>query len=258
MLFSKDFISFLFSGLIDCFRRIPKEQGFASLWRGNIANIITYFPTQSLNFAFNEEYKWLFMSGIDPDKHFWKYACGHFACGGAAGATALCFVYPLELARTRLATDIGKSTYDREFRNMRDCYAKVLKTDGVTGLYKGFIVALQGIVIYRAAYFGGFDLAKRLLTHDPHNTNFFVAWMIAELVTTVSGLVSYPFDTVRRRMMMQCCRKDVIYKDTIHCWSEIVRNEGFKALYKGGWSNIIRGTGGALVLALYDEINKYI
>lgn len=41
-----------YKGMIDCFVRIPKEQGFLSFWRGNLANVIRYFPTQALNFAF--------------------------------------------------------------------------------------------------------------------------------------------------------------------------------------------------------------
>jgi solute carrier family 25 (adenine nucleotide translocator) protein 4/5/6/31 len=41
-----------YKGMVDCFVRIPKEQGFMSFWRGNLANVIRYFPTQALNFAF--------------------------------------------------------------------------------------------------------------------------------------------------------------------------------------------------------------
>lgn len=42
---------------------------------------------------------------------------------------------------------------------------------------------------------------------DPKNVHIVVSWMIAQSVTAVAGLVSYPFDTVRRRMMMQSGRK---------------------------------------------------
>jgi solute carrier family 25 (adenine nucleotide translocator) protein 4/5/6/31 len=45
-----------YKGMIDCFVRIPKEQGFLSFWRGNLANVIRYFPTQALNFAFKVDY----------------------------------------------------------------------------------------------------------------------------------------------------------------------------------------------------------
>lgn len=42
---------------------------------------------------------------------------------------------------------------------------------------------------------------------DPKNTHIVVSWMIAQTVTAAAGVVSYPFDTVRRRMMMQSGRK---------------------------------------------------
>jgi solute carrier family 25 (mitochondrial adenine nucleotide translocator), member 4/5/6/31 len=92
----------LFStGIVDAFVRIPKEQGFLSFWRGNLANVIRYFPTQALNFAFKDVYKQIFMSGVDKKTQFWRWFAANLASGGAAGATSLCFVYPLDFARTR-------------------------------------------------------------------------------------------------------------------------------------------------------------
>lgn len=78
-----------------------------------------------------------------------------------------------------------------------------------------------------------------------------------QVVTVGSGILSYPWDTVRRRMMMQSGRKDVLYKNTLDCAQKIIRNEGIRAMFKGALSNVFRGTGGALVLAIYDEIQKY-
>ncbi|KFV12123.1 ADP/ATP translocase 2, partial [Tauraco erythrolophus] len=173
--------------------------------------------------------------------------------GGAAGATSLCFVYPLDFARTRLAADVGKAGADREFSGLGDCLVKIFRSDGLRGLYQGFNVSVQGIIIYRAAYFGMYDSAKGA------NTHIVVSWMIAQTVTAVAGLTSYPFDTVRRRMMMQSGRKgtDIMYTGTIDCWRKIARDEGAKAFFKGAWSNVLRGMGGAFVLVLYDEIKKY-
>ena len=80
---------------------MPKETGYLSLWRGNLANVIRYFPTQALNFAFKDKFKQLFLEGV-PKDDFWKHFAGNLASGGAAGATSLFFVYPLDFARTRL------------------------------------------------------------------------------------------------------------------------------------------------------------
>lgn len=92
---------FYFLGMVDCFVRIPKEQGVLAYWRGNAANVIRYFPTQALNFAFKDKFKQVFLSGVDKNQQFWRYFLGNLASGGAAGATSLCFVYPLDFARTR-------------------------------------------------------------------------------------------------------------------------------------------------------------
>jgi len=244
-----------YKGMVDCFIRIPKEQGVLAYWRGNLANVIRYFPTQALNFAFKDKYKQIFLGGVDKRTQFWRFFVGNLASGGAAGATSLCFVYPLDFARTRLAADIGKSGGEREFKGLGDCLTKIFKNDGLGGLYKGFGVSVQGIIIYRAAFFGLYDTAKGMLP-DPKNTPLVFSWMIAQCVTTVSGIISYPFDTVRRRMMMQSGRKgaDIMYSSTIDCWKKIAAQEGTGAFFKGAFSNVLRGTGGALVLVLYDEI----
>lgn len=248
-----------YKGIIDCFVRIPKEQGFSAFWRGNLANVIRYFPTQALNFAFKDVYKQVFLGGVDQKTQFWRYFFGNLGSGGAAGATSLCFVYPLDYARTRLGADVGKGNADRQYTGLVDCIKKTLKSDGAIGLYRGFSVSVQGIIIYRAAYFGCYDTARGSLP-DPKNSPFIVNFAIAQVVTICSGILSYPFDTVRRRMMMQSGRakEDIMYKNTLDCWVKISKQEGTKAFFKGALSNVFRGTGGALVLVLYDELKAII
>lgn len=244
-----------YKGMVDAFIRIPKEQGFLSFWRGNLANVIRYFPTQALNFAFKDKYKQVFLGGVNKNKQFWRYFMGNLASGGAAGATSLCFVYPLDYARTRLGADVAKSGGKRQYTGLIDCLVKTFKTDGLIGLYRGFLVSVQGIIVYRAAYFGCFDTAKGSLP-DPKNTPYIISFLIAEAVTITSGIISYPFDTVRRRMMMQSGLKkgEVMYKNTMDCWRKIYAQEGPAAFFKGAFSNILRGTGAALVLVFYDEV----
>ena len=207
------------------------------------------------------------MKGIDKKKDFWKYFLANLASGGAAGASSLMFVYPLDFARTRLAADIGGGkkgaggapASKRLYNGMMDCIMKTVKSDGILGLYRGFIVSVQGIIIYRACYFGFFDTAKGMLP-DPKKAGFFVSWGIAQFVTVVSGIVSYPWDTVRRRMMMQSGlpANERRYKSTADCWKKVMKEEGFNAFFKGVFSNILRGKGGALVLVFYDEIKDLI
>lgn len=92
------------------------------------------------------------------------------------------------------------------------------------------------------------------------NCILFIRPNLLQVVTTVAGIISYPFDTVRRRMMMQSGRakSEILYKNTLHCWATIYKSEGGSAFFKGAFSNVLRGTGGALVLVLYDEIKNLL
>jgi len=245
-----------YKGIIDAFRRIPAEQGALSFWRGNLSNVIRYFPTQALNFAFKDRYKQIFQHW-DAKTDFWKFFAGNLASGGAAGATSLLFVYPLDFARTRMAVDVGTGK-QRQFTGLLNCLTTISKKDGVRGLYQGFNISVVGIIFYRAAYFGGFDTAKSALLKDPKKATFWQNWAIAQVVTTVAGIISYPFDTIRRRMMMQAGRGEILYTSSFDCAKKLMAKEGPGAFFKGAFSNILRGTGGALVLAFYDEIQKFI
>uniref|UniRef100_A0A671F6I8 ADP/ATP translocase n=1 Tax=Rhinolophus ferrumequinum TaxID=59479 RepID=A0A671F6I8_RHIFE len=224
-------------------------KGVLSFWRGNLASVIRYFPTQALNFACKDKYKQIFLGSVDKRTQFWCHFAGNLASGGVAGATSLCFVYPFDFARTRLAADVGQAGAEREFKGLSDGLAKIYKSDGIKGLYQGFNVFVQGVIISGAAYFGIYDTAKGMLP-DPANTHVFISWMIALSVTAVAGLTSYPFDTVRRRMMMQSGHKgtEIMYTGTLDCWRKTARDGGSKAFFKRAWSNVLRGMGGAFVL----------
>lgn len=135
---------------------------------------------------------------------------------------------------------------------------KIYKSDGAIGLYRGFLISVIGIIAYRASYFGMFDTGKAMLFPNPKQANIFAMWAFAQTVTVSAGIASYPLDTVRRRLMMQSGRGDLLYTGTIDCFKKIYQNEGGKAFFKGSLSNVIRGTGGALVLVFYDKIQGYL
>ena len=72
-------------------------------------------------------------------------------------------------------------------------------------------------------------------------------------VTVSSGLLSYPIDTIRRRMMMTS-GEAVKYKGSIDCAMKVISSEGFMSLMKGAGANILRGIAGAGVLSGADVI----
>lgn len=247
-----------YKGIGDCFKRTIQEEGIVALWRGNTANVIRYFPTQALNFAFKDYFKSLFNFKKDRDG-YWKWFAGNLGSGGAAGASSLLFVYSLDYARTRLANDAkaAKKGGERQFNGLVDVYRKTMKSDGIAGLYRGFNISCVGIIVYRGLYFGMYDSLKPVLLTGKLQDSFFASFALGWLITNGAGLASYPIDTVRRRMMMTS-GEAVKYKSSLDAFSQIIKNEGMKSLFKGAGANILRAVAGAGVLAGYDKLQVIV
>lgn len=247
-----------YDGIADCGRRVMAEEGFRSFWKGNFANVLRYFPTQALNFAFKDYYKKMFSR--DKKKYgYFQFVMGNIASGGAAGATSLLFVYSLDYARTRLANDTKsakKGAGEKQFNGLLDVYRKTIAADGVAGLYRGFVISCAGIIVYRGLYFGIYDSVKAILPKSIQDS-FIVSFGLGFFVTNAAGVASYPLDTIRRRMMMTSGQA-VKYNGSMDCGRQIVAKEGFKSLFKGAGANILRAVAGAGALSLNDYLQLII
>merc|ERR1712156_396752 len=209
-------------------------------WRGNLANCLRYFPTQDLNFAFKDKIKQQFK--VKKTDGFGVKLGKNVAAGGMAGAMSLMFVYSLDYARTRLASDTksSKKGGERQFNGLVDVYRKTLASDGIQGPYRGF-------------YFGLYDTISPLMGED---ASFVFKFCLGYAVTVSAGLLSYPIDTIRRRMMMTSGAA-VKYNGSLDCTMQILKNEGVTSLFKGAGANILRGMAGAGVLAGFDKLKKF-
>merc|ERR1719444_631545 len=184
------------------------------------------------------------------------------ASGGLAAAGSLCIVYPLDYARTRLASDVGSGK--KTFNGLFDCLKKTASgPGGFFALYSGFGVSLMGIIPYRGFQLGAFDTIVGLnpYKNDKGALGFFSTFGAAQSAIIAGAAISYPFDTVRRRLQMQAekPKEEHIYGGTMDCLKKIAAEEGVAAgLYKGFVANAFRSVGGALVLVLYDRAKTYL
>jgi solute carrier family 25 (adenine nucleotide translocator) protein 4/5/6/31 len=249
-----------YTGIGNAFTRVAAEQGIGAFWRGNFTNCIRYFPTQALNLASKDSIKGMFPR-FSPKTDFWSFFGINLLSGGAAGAFSLTFVYPLDYARTRLASDVGKGK--STFSGLGDCLLKTARgPKGFFSLYQGFGISVAGIIPYRGIQFGLNDTIKGLNPWDSEVSFVGIAskWAGAQFAVIMSGFATYPFDTVRRRLQMQAEKPmaERLYNGPFDCTKKIIANEGTAALFKGAGANILRGTGAALVLVLYGEAQDWM
>jgi len=249
-----------YTGIANVFTRVAAEQGVSAFWRGNFVNVLRYFPTQAFNFAFKDTIKGFFPK-YSSKTDFGKFFMVNMASGGLAGAGSLCIVYPLDYARTRLASDVGSGK--AQFSGLGDCLAKTAAGPaGVMGLYNGFGVSVVGIIPFRGTYFGVNDTLVGINPYQKDKGILGLAskFACAQTAALCAAYASYPFDTVRRRLQMQSEKpqSEWTYKGTMDCFGKIVAQEGMPALFKGAGANALRTVGSALVLVMYGEIKSML
>ncbi|RRT55058.1 hypothetical protein B296_00023111 [Ensete ventricosum] len=153
---------------------------------------------------FQDAYRTI-LKGREADR-FVSIAASNFMAGAAAGCTTLVIIYPLDVAHTRLAADVGR-TDSRQFRGISHFLQTIYKKDGIRGIYRGLPASIHGMIVQ------GFP-----------------------------RLVSYPLDTTRRRLMMQSGLEKPMYHSTLDCWRKIYRFGGLTSFYRGAISNMFRSS----------------
>jgi len=248
-----------YTGIMDCFKRVNAEQGPKAFWRGNLVNCIRYAPQQGSALAFNDAIKRAFPK-YNPKTHYYQDFASKLLAGGLAGGAANVACYPFDFARTRLASDLGSGK--GQFNGIADCIMKTVQQGGVTGLYRGSAVTVAGAFVYRGGQLG---LFAQVMDMNPYKQDkgiigIVAAFVCATVARTITTPFNYPFDTVRRRMMLDSEKPaaERLYRSGIHCFTQVMKKEGFGGMYKGLIPELVRGLGGPLVLTAYDRIKLWL
>ncbi|TIA58670.1 ADP,ATP carrier protein-like protein [Aureobasidium pullulans] len=228
-----------YTGIYECFKRyrLPLARQHREYH--------PLFPKQALDFAFRDTYKSMLAFEKERDGYWW-WMVGNLASGTAAGATSLLFLYPLDYVRTRLANDVKNVTgSERQFEGLMDVFEKTLASDGVAGLYRGFLPSVIGIIVYRGLYFSMYDNIRPLVLTGALEGNFLVSLLVDWTITTTTSLAAYPLDTIRCRMMLRA-GEAVKYNSFIDASSQIIAKEG-----KGAGADILSVVGVAIATSIY-------
>jgi solute carrier family 25 (adenine nucleotide translocator) protein 4/5/6/31 len=242
-----------YTGIGNCVKRVRTEQGVLSFWRGNLVNCLRYAPQQGSALAFNDFLNTLFPN-YNSNTDFWKSFAVKLTSGGLAGAIANTICYPFDFARTRLASDLGV----KQFNGIWDCIATTVRQQGITGLYTGWSVTVMGAFVYRAGQLGCFKQIQDMnpWAKDKGYYGAISSFLAVTIARTVIMPFNYPFDTVRRRMMLESEKPKEMkkYRGSMDCYLQILKKEGTKGMYKGMVPELFRGVGGSLVIVAYDRI----
>ncbi|GKY94983.1 hypothetical protein MPSEU_000462900 [Mayamaea pseudoterrestris] len=278
---------------------VYRQEGLLAFWRGNLPNVLRTAGSAAINFTCMDYYKKVAVAPYfeklllssssstttsSPSTLQKRQRQSQFitsiVSGGLAGASSTTLLYPFEFLRTRLAMDVG-ALEQRKYVGMKQVVSSILRSDGIRGFFQGYGVALAGGVVYRILFLGGYDAIKdevlyrkqqrELRSSDAIAGNGFsspssvqLTWsermVIAQSISLTAGTLCYPFDSVRRRMMMQAgqATTERSYASSVDCMRQVLRKEGVRGFYLGIGPNLVRSVSGALLLVGYDAVRSLL
>jgi len=256
-------------------QRVSDAEGFRGLWRGNMSSCYRVFPNKGIMFSMNDFLK-------SPNSL--ARACPAWSVpmlsGALAGAMADALTYPLDLSRTRQSCKIGTNRYNSFSSTM----TLTVREEGFRALYRGFGVTLFSCIPYEGIRFGCYDLYTRWLSQflklstfsaplsypmaylsTPSSTSssqpsVFGKALCGSLAGTTAVLLTFPNDTIRRRMQLQGSDSSPVRaRHFVHCYSLVIREEGARALYRGMAATLLRSVPNtAIQFTVYDFLRALV
>jgi len=221
-----------YSGLGQAVKSIVRLEGVRGLYRGVVANTVTSASSWGSYFLFYQSIKHKMQGGISKTQ---LSSTAHLVAASEAGLLTLIITNPITVVKTRLCLQhrgkaMGTSVH---YKGMRDAFSKIVQHEGLSGLYKGFVPGLCG-VIHGAIQFMVYEDLKchynnyhRKAIDSPLSpTAYLSCAVISKLVAAVT---TYPYQVVRARLQDTGCA----YSGTWDCVRSTIRYEGLAGLYKG-------------------------
>ena len=203
--------------LVEAMGAVVRTDGVRGLWRGNLASCIHRFPYSGVTFLVHSHLKQ-------------TRDINDFAAGAIAGSVAAAVAYPLDLVKTRMATD-------RKYLSVLHTLKYVVEEEGVAALYRGLLPTLAHVAPSFAISFGVYGFTKNLLLEvgdevgGSSKSHARVSGTQALVSGSASGFASavllYPVDLVRRKLQLKQGNS------VRECIESIWARDGLKGFYRG-------------------------
>jgi len=243
-----------YNGMMDCFRKIIKNEGASRLYRGISAPILMEAPKRATKFAANDEWGKVYRNMFGVAKMNQSLS---ILTGASAGATEAFVVVPFELIKIRLQDKAQAHKYT----GMIDCLQKIIRQEGPLTLYQGLESTMWRHILWNAGYFGCIFQVKALLPKSKDKKGQVLNDLASGAVGgTVGTILNTPMDVVKSRIQNSPKIAGEVRK---YNWAwpalgTVMKEEGFGALYKGFLPKVLRlGPGGGILLVVFTGMMDF-
>ncbi|XP_013860777.1 solute carrier family 25 member 43 [Austrofundulus limnaeus] len=226
------------SGFWQSFIVIYRNEGLRGFWKGNLTSCLRLFPYNAVHLT---TYKKIVHLHMDEFGFISQWRA--IFAGGLAGVAAALVTYPLEVAETRL---IVQNCRERTYIGIAQTISKICRNEGLNALYRGFPLTVLGAFPFSVGCFTVYMNLEKLWQETPSRFTPLQNFINGCIAAGVAQTLSYPFETVKRKMQAQSARLphfggvDVHFTGMIDCFIQVVKTKGVLSLWNGLTANTIK------------------
>ncbi|CAJ2635674.1 unnamed protein product [Trifolium pratense] len=198
------------------------------------------------------------MSTGSPKRQQWQWE--NATAGAAAGFATVAVMHPLDVVRTRFQVNDGRPSHLPSYKNTAHAIFTITRTEGLRGLYAGFLPGVLGSTISWGLYFFFYDKAKqRYARSREEKLSPGLHLASAAEAGALVCLCTNPVWVVKTRLQLQTpLHQTRPYSGLYDAFRTIMREEGFSALYRGIVPGLFLVSHGAIQFTAYEELRKTI
>ncbi|KAI2623211.1 mitochondrial carrier [Hypoxylon sp. NC1633] len=245
----------LYKNSVDCFKKVIANEGFKGLYSGVFPQLVGVAPEKAIKLTVND-----LVRGFFTDQKTHQIQLKHeILAGGSAGACQVVFTNPLEIVKIRLQVqgEVAKAADGAKKRSA----IWIVKNLGLAGLYKGASACLLRDVPFSAIYFPTYShLKKDLFGESPTKKLGILQLLTAGAIAGMpAAYLTTPCDVIKTRLQVEARKGDTSYTGLRHAATTIMKEEGFRAFFKGGPARILRSSPQfGFTLAAYEVLQSVL
>jgi solute carrier family 25, member 39/40 len=211
-----------FTSTIDALKKISRNEGYATLWRGTSPTLLMAIPGNVIYFT---GYDWLRYNHASPIRKVASDTYAPLIAGSIARMAAGVAVSPMEMFRTRMQATAGRGT--GVFRETLVGLQRMVQAQGYTSLWRGLTLTLWRDVPFSGFYWWGYEAIRNKLTdarekskgqpldssrsltsgraaqaNQDHATTFIDSFIAGAGAGAVAAFVTTPFDVGKTRQQV--------------------------------------------------------
>jgi len=232
-------------------RQIVLQEGKQALFKGLGANLVGVAPTRAIYFCTYSTAKTKYNQFMTPNSHV-----VHMCAAGTAGFVSSTLTNPIWFVKTRIQLNRNQNL------TARQCVVSIYNQQGIMGFYKGISASYFGIsetMINFVLYEYLKETFKRIRIGEGvddkgdgiHLEEYIVASAFSK---TVACCLAYPHEVARTRLRQENSR----YHGFFQTLSTILREEGYRGLYRGLGTQLVRQIPNMAIIMTTYETSVYL